>query len=250
MSLRPASALPAVLLAALVSSSVEAKRPPVWPAELTYRVFEPRGLPIDAPVLILLHGYGDSGRGFERIAQRLRIPFRVVLPDGPLKMRGKSRSWYRIRSPHAPDDVVHSTKLLAKLLRRIPRLWPSAPKPIVSGFSQGGVMSYHVAATFPELIGAALPMAGYLIPETFRPPKATRDAPPMLVIHGRYDGVVRYERGEEAIARFRDRGWAVALYAHRGRHKIPTDVILKSRSWLLQQRERLGASTSKTRPRR
>ncbi len=238
--------VPCLLFLLAFELEARAKTPPPspenWPSELVYRVYERAGLPVNAPVLVMVHGYGDSGRGFIRMAQRLRVPFRVVLPDGPIKMRGHSRSWYRIRSPKAHEDVRRSGGLLAKLLQEIARRWPEAPKPILGGFSQGGVMSYHMAARYPGLLSAVYPIAGYLIPETFLPPIAPPNAPPMLVVHGSRDGVVRYLLGETAIQRFRSRGWDIQHFRHEGRHEIPTAAILESRRWLRTQQERLSTA--------
>ncbi len=203
---------------------------------LAYRVIESPTLPPEAPILIAIHGLGDSSIGFEKFARRLNVPFRIVIPEGPKAWRqGKrGRSWYRIGQANAEEtDVESSTHRLITLIDHLQRRWPEAPAPLVIGFSQGGVMGYQLAARHPTKVSAVVSIAGYLVPRELRP-KKTRGGPPLLIVHGRRDKRVLFELGRDAETRFREAGYDVELFAHDGGHNIPKPALNAARRWLLQ----------------
>ncbi|MFT7626314.1 MAG: putative esterase [Myxococcota bacterium] len=209
---------------------------------LRYRVIQSPELPPDAPVLIAIHGLGDSARGFSRFARRLRLPFRVVVPDGPKPWRPgtRGRSWYNLGPANAEvADVAASTHRLVRLIDQLSARWPQAPPPFVIGFSQGGVMVYQLAARHPRMISGGVAVAGYLVPRELRLPRS-QAAPPVLIIHGRRDKRIKFEQGRDAETRFRESGYPVELFEHPQGHTIPRAAVARARRWLLEQARSLN----------
>lgn len=233
----------ALLAAALVACLAPAGPPiPVGPnasTALDYRVVEPPFLlEADAPIVIAIHGMGDTGRGFAGYVQRLQVPFRVVVPDGPLRFgSGPGRSWYHARDPRAEADVERSTALLLQLIDHIRARWPEAPPPFLIGFSQGGVMGMSMAVRHPREISGVVAISGYLVGDRRQLPPAPRGATPLLVVHGRQDAVVPFERGRDAVDRLRRSGYIVDFFEHGGEHKIPRRATDTARLWLLEKAE-------------
>ena len=199
--------------------------------QLRFRVVEPPGAGPETPVVLAIHGLGDSARGFEGLARRLRLPWRVVLPDGPMRWSG-GFSWYRIGCGHEAEDVRRSAALLDALLDRVRARWPRAPKPVVLGFSQGGVMSFALAALSPQRIRAAVPMSGALPLGFGAVPAAPAAAPPLLVVHGRVDTVIAFSRAQEAASAFHAAGWSVRLVEHAFGHTVPDPALREAAGWL------------------
>ena len=221
-----------------VASTASARPPKELPGSLNYRIIAPPGAAADTPVVIAIHGLGDSADGFAGFVHSLRLPFRFVVPDAPHPFKRQGRSWYRRHELRAQGDVAGSTLMLADLVQHVRSRWPQAPKPFLLGFSQGGVMGYSMAANHPTQVSGVVAIAGYLIPNELVPARRKR-APPIQIIHGRSDQVVKIEEGREAQSRFSAAGYSVDFYEHKAGHKVPRNVRRAAREWLLQQAERV-----------
>jgi pimeloyl-ACP methyl ester carboxylesterase len=94
---------------------------------------------IDAPTLLLLHGWGVSGRYWADTIARLRGDFRIIVPDLPGS--GRSLPVRRARDMQAQVDAI--VALLDHL----------KPDPVhVVGHSMGGGMAILLAAQQPDRV--------------------------------------------------------------------------------------------------
>ena len=166
------------------------------------------------PLLIAVHGWGDTPRGFVGLFEDLPIQARVILPGGPDLRKKGGLSWYPIRgaSPEQTEQGLRrSVALVLKLMRSVQREQPTLGKPVLTGFSQGGAVSFAMAALHPEALGSALPISGYLPLE----PGATAKRGKGLVVnalHGEADEVVPVHKAERAVKTLRERGARAALH--------------------------------------
>jgi phospholipase/carboxylesterase len=101
---------------------------------------------------------------------------------------------------------------------------PTLGKPIVTGFSQGGALSFTIAARHPDAIAAALPMSGWL-PKTLTPTTAPAAPPPVFAFHGTADDRVAIDEGRSATARLVALKFPVTFREFDGvAHAIPPTV--------------------------
>lgn len=172
----------------------------------------PFGAPL--PVLVHLHGRGDRvhlpGAGFAGLS----TPVRLILPEAP-EAYGEGFTW-------SPVSVTQNRPLvLAQALRtnadRIAEViaWvvaarPVVGRPIVAGFSQGGMLSFTLAVRHPTQIGTAIPVAGF-IPSQLLPRHLAshRELPLIDALHGTDDPVVRIGPTRRAVRRLRQLGFEV-----------------------------------------
>jgi phospholipase/carboxylesterase len=90
---------------------------------------------------------------------------------------------------------------------------------LVTGFSQGGILSFALAARHPDAVAKAFPVAG-LLPGALAP-KAR--AAPVVAFHGTADDVLDVEGGRAAVAAFQAAGGEALLREYPGvRHTITT----------------------------
>jgi phospholipase/carboxylesterase len=163
------------------------------------------------PMIIALHGYGDTPENFSRIFDGAMTPARVILPFG--KPHGSGYSWFDARDAAGSTAGVRDAS--ARVAAAIPKLlerFPTRGKPIVTGFSQGGVMSFAIAALHPDSISAALPIAGFLpsdiTPSAARPGSAP---PPVIAFHGTDDTRVPFARGSASVDALKSHGFEATL---------------------------------------
>jgi pimeloyl-ACP methyl ester carboxylesterase len=105
---------------------------------------EGSGAPGGAPLLVLLHGYGDSFTTWEGWVAELKPKFRIISLDFP--GHGLTR---------APDGSILSLESLADLVDTFAdRL--SLPKFAVAGNSMGGGVAWQLAVRHPQRIDALI----------------------------------------------------------------------------------------------
>lgn len=101
-----------------------------------------------APLLMLLHGWGDMSASWQFVVDELRRDWRVVAPD----WRGFGLSQWTGKTYYAPD-------YLADLDALLDRYSPDAPARIVA-HSMGGNVASIYAGTFPSRISHIVNLEG------------------------------------------------------------------------------------------
>ena len=152
-----------------------------------------------APLLLALHGYGNSGKPFETY---LGLPSLVdshgvflASPDGTLDTKGH-RFWNTGSDAccNFEGSAVDDVKYLRELLAEIRGVYDIDPRRIyVLGHSNGGFMAYRLACELSGELAAIMSLAG-----------ATPDCHPsspvsVLQIHGDDDVGVRYDGGTNIL---------------------------------------------------
>ncbi len=194
------------------------------------------------PLIVAMHGMGDRPENFIGWLQGLPFPARVVAPRAPLT-RGRGFSWFPVTIPYDPDapqrvdQMRRSTDQLAALVAHLQKIRPTVGKPVITGFSQGGFLSYAVASWHPELIAGAVPISGGL-PKALLPTSRIKQPVPVFALHGDADPVVPIKSAKLAVSAMRKAGVEVQLQTFKGvRHTI-------SRAMRQAAFERLATLTS------
>lgn len=180
------------------------------------------------PLIFGIHGLGDRPEMFARLfVSEFPIAARLVFPRGP-KPEGQGFSWFPIPVASAIDGeaVAEGVRVagegIADLVERLTREHSPAAKPVVFGYSQGGMLSFYLAAHHPDLVAAVFPIAGFL-PRSLlgtTVPAAT------YAFHGAVDELVPVEAARATVRAFSDRGGVATLveYPHVG-HPITVAMM-------------------------
>lgn len=183
------------------------------------------------PMIILVHGLGDRPESFVRVMDDFPIPARVIAVRGP-DPRGRGHSWFPISIPVRPDDPVmvqgirDAAAQLAAFSRWIFRRRPTLGKPVIAGFSQGGMLSFAVAIHHPDTVSAAVPVAGAL-PRALWVAEGVawttdKPLPPIRAVHGEADRVVSFAGGEALVEALRAQGRDATMAGFAGvGHRVP-----------------------------
>jgi pimeloyl-ACP methyl ester carboxylesterase len=128
-------------------------------------------------LLVCLHGWGDTGAGFQFLADELGGDWYVVAPD----WRGFGRSSANVGTYWYPDYIADLHELLESYS-------PGAPAAIL-GHSMGGNVAGLYAGTFPDRVEAFINVEGF----------GLEDADPAGA-PGRYRHWIERQRGQEAFS--------------------------------------------------
>jgi len=129
------------------------------------------------PMIIFFHSLASEPKGLAKYLENLPGRARVIMPRGNATY-GRGPAWWPLRSKTKDQDalaaeMVNVATQMRGFIAEISRCRPTVGKPVVVGHSQGGMMSYAVAATSPTRIKAAVPASGWL-PRTMWPQKIAR----------------------------------------------------------------------------
>jgi phospholipase/carboxylesterase len=179
------------------------------------------------PLVIMIHGMGDAPRfDWFRGADAIKTPMRVVMPRAPLPYYD-GFSWFPY-SVEVQDmarlatGIAEAADALARAIEILRTHRPSLGRAIVTGFSQGGMLSYALALRHPELVEFSHPISG-LLPEQLWPaskPAGTR-FPRIAAMHGVRDGLVPIDPARRLCAHLSKLGYDVSLREFAGvRHEV------------------------------
>jgi predicted esterase len=195
--------------------------------------------PADAklPMVIVFHSMGASPQGFVGFYKNLQSPARVITPRG-LTTVGSGWGWTKFASKTKKQDefaaqLRWSAEQLAEFIRRITRCRPTSGRPIVTGSSQGGHMSYAMASLYPTKVRAAVALAGYLPTPLWNSKMA-----PTWGMHGRNDDGVPYARTVAYWDAMKERGAKLQTESYDAGHGISSAM---SKDWRGRVNDLLGA---------
>lgn len=136
---------------------------------LEYKIREPKIKLDKNPLLLLLHGYGSNEDDLFSFATELPEEYYIISARAPYDLQYGSYAWYAINfdadqnkfSDHEQAKV--SRDLIAGFIDELIDNYPiDAQKVTLIGFSQGAILSYAVALSYPEKVQKVVAMSGYL----------------------------------------------------------------------------------------
>ena len=155
------------------------------------------------PLLIGVHGLGDTPQQFWRAVERRfeTKPVRMIFPAGP-REHGGGYAWFSSEAFSAsPADYAKAIQSagdeLATFIQTMSQSRPTLGKPIVFGFSQGGILAFYTAIHHGELIDMAIPIAGALPNKLLPSGKGT--FAPVTAFHGMEDKRLSFDGSRHVI---------------------------------------------------
>ena len=136
---------------------------------LQHIIREPKIKSEKAPVVIMLHGYGSDENDLFSFADELPEELMVISAKAPYRMQPYGNAWYAIHWDNNDgkfsDDLqaIKSRETIRDFIGEVIENYPVDPENInLLGFSQGSILSYAVALSYPELIKNVVALSGYV----------------------------------------------------------------------------------------
>lgn len=183
------------------------------------------------PVVVALHGLGDNPASFRLLLEDLPARARVVIPRAPMPHGADGFSWFDFRGAAGDETllsrgVADAAGRLAQLIASVATRRGGPARVVVTGFSQGGMLSFTLAASHPDRVAAAVPIAGYLPSPLWPSSRPTvRPLPKVLALHGEADRVIPLESARWSVEALRGNGYDATLRSFPGvKHSISTEM--------------------------
>lgn len=182
---------------------------------------------VELPLVIVLHGRGADANDLADLAPMFGRDYRFVFPNAPRPFEPYPGttfgfSWFDGLPPDRAS-IASSRQLLLELIDDLVRKYPTPPgRIILSGFSQGGMMSLDVGFRTPQKLAGIIVMSGALY-EADLP--ALRGDLPTLIVHGTADEMINVNMARRARRVLEQHGVDVEYHEFlMGHHVTPESM--------------------------
>ncbi|MDM1044415.1 alpha/beta hydrolase [Myroides sp. 1354] len=135
---------------------------------INYLIQEPKIKKDKNPLILLLHGYGSNEEDLFSFASELPEEYYIVSAQAPYPVPPYGYAWYAIHfdadANKFSDDqqAIESRELIVKFIDELVQTYPiDATNINLVGFSQGAILSYAIALSYPEKINKVVALSGY-----------------------------------------------------------------------------------------
>ncbi len=172
------------------------------------------------PLVVAVHGLGDTPENFIRGFADPGQVVRVVAPRAPLQWR-RGWSWFNHRVAAADpevlsDELQQRADEVAALIEHLKAQGKVKGPVLVTGFSQGGMVSFAMALHRPDAIDGALPLSGHVPAPLLARTAAQTGRVPVRAFHGDEDPVLPVTNVQHAVQVMQERGYDAGLTVFPG----------------------------------
>lgn len=150
----------------------------------------------------MFHGYGSNAEDLFSFADKLPETLAIFSVRAPYPLEPSGYAWYAIHFDEKQDkwnDEVQARKsrnAIASFIDEACETYPLDPNnSTLLGFSQGAILSYAVALSFPEKVKNIIALSGYLNQQLLVQDYATKNHQSLnfYISHGNQDPVIPLE---------------------------------------------------------
>ena len=208
---------------------------------LHYLVQEPKVKHDKNPLLLLLHGYGSNEEDLFSFASELPDDSYVISVRAPYDLQPYGHAWYAIHfdadENKFSDNVQakQSVEIIASFIDEIVKQYPIDTKNVtLIGFSQGAILSYATALTYPEKISKVVALSGYFNQEILPEVIDTKAISHLkfFVSHGSVDQVIPVDWARKAKPALENLGLEVEYQEYPIGHGVSPKNFFDFKAWL------------------
>ncbi len=209
------------------------------PLELEYNIRQPRTESNNAPLILLLHGYGADMNDLFSLASELPDEALIIAPQAPHRLPWGGYAWWNLQQAETGvksdlDQAKRSIKTLELFLDQVQEKYKyNRKKVILLGFSQGGMISYATAFRRPRFFSGVMALSSYLMPELMPEEEPSGSMlPPFFISHGTEDPVLPLSGAHKSRDYLQSKGAEVEYHEYPMPHGINPDNLRDARKWI------------------
>ncbi|AWM14690.1 phospholipase [Flavobacterium sediminis] len=208
---------------------------------LHYLLREPKEKKDKNPALILLHGYGSNEEDLFSFAGELPEDYYIFSVRAPYDLQPFGHAWYAIHfdadeNKFSDDEQARQSKdLIAEFIDQIVNEYPLDTQSItLIGFSQGAILSYATALSYPEKIARVVALSGYMNENILSDNYTTFNNKHLqfFISHGTVDQVIPVVWGRKAKPFLEKLGLAVTYKEYPVGHGVAPQNFYDFKNWL------------------
>ena len=198
-------------------------------------IFIPSKVP-SKKLMIILHGRGDSSRGFTFLPPYLNIDeMNYLLLDAPYYYYG-GFSWYDL-PPNQLEGIVNSSAILADILDTLFEEEFNVHESFLFGFSQGSLLTFEFGARYEKVFAGYIAVSGYIydtnnLLEEMNPNVNNSN---WLCTHGTYDEVLPYSTSKAQVETLQNGGFDIEFKSYDKDHTIAEEELQMIKKWIMSR---------------
>lgn len=196
--------------------------------DINYLMRKPEVITPKTQLLVMLHGYGSNEEDLFSFVRTLPEDWLIVSFRAPKETPYGGYSWYDIDFSNADrfidkDEAIDMMKNILNHISDIKEEYQLTERTHLMGFSQGGILSYSMALTYPELFNKIAILSAY--PENKILHNISKDKKALsnmrfFISHGMEDAVIPLDMGRSAADLLYDLGCFFSFREYASGHNI------------------------------
>lgn len=217
-----------------LTACARSKAPPIWPRTSKHEGVElielfPNGADEASPLVVAVHGMGDKPDNWIEPWRTFPGKAQIALPRAFTRY-GEGWSWFDLRDGMTDAELGEAVGAAEEKLWKGIASLAGPRRVLVTGFSQGGILSFAMAARHEGKVAKAFPVSGSC-PGPLLPKNKAKTAP-LVAFHGTADPVLAFKWGEGAVNAFKEQGNDAVLRAYPG---VPHAITAEMRADLYRE---------------
>ncbi|GGG38369.1 phospholipase [Dokdonia pacifica] len=194
------------------------------------------------PLLLLLHGYGSDENDLFSFASELPEHYFIISARAPIPMQPYGNAWYAITIDYDGvktsdnEAAKESRDLIATFITEAVKEYDLDPFNVtLLGFSQGTILSYAVALSYPEKVKNVIGLSGYINEEIINLQSSASYAHLNIYnSHGTVDQVIPIDAARKTPGYLSSLGIESTLSEFPVGHGVHPTNFYEFKEWLLK----------------
>ncbi|WP_459209668.1 alpha/beta hydrolase [Aquimarina rhabdastrellae] len=208
---------------------------------LYHIIQEPKIKKEHTPALFLFHGYGSDEKDLFSFASELPEELFIISVRAPHPMQPYGNAWYAIHwdaSDGKLNDVpqaIASRDAIVNFIEEAITAYDLDPTNIsLLGFSQGAILSYAVALSYPEKVKNIVALSGYISADFFADGYTSNDFSKLNIYcsHGSVDQVIPIQLARQTPSFLKSLGITTTLNEFPVGHGVAPQNFYQFKEWL------------------
>lgn len=196
------------------------------------------------PVLFMLHGYGSNEDDLFSFASELPEIYFIISVRAPFSLSGYGFAWYSIHFDAEEgkwsDDVqaIESRDKMKSFIAEACQAYElDATDVTLLGFSQGSILSYAIALSYPEIVTRVIALSGYINMNLLADNFKSNDFSGLHIYasHGSSDQVIPVDWPRKTIPLLGELSIDYVYEEYPVGHGVLPQNFLSFRNWLLKK---------------
>jgi phospholipase/carboxylesterase len=211
---------------------------------LEYKIREPKIILDKNPLILMLHGYGSNEADLFSFAPELPDEYYVISARAPYDLQYGSYAWYAInfdadQNKFSDNEQARiSRDKISDFIDELASKYPiNSTDVTLFGFSQGSILSFAVALSYPEKINKVVAMSGYLNLEIVADDYLKNNLSKLNIFasHGTVDQVIPVEWARKTAPVLEKLGINITYKEYPVGHGVAPQNFYDLKNWLLEE---------------
>jgi len=193
------------------------------------------------PAIIMLHGFGSDENDLFSFASELPDTYAIISLKAPIRLQPHGNAWYNIYFDNVngkfsdDEQAIKSRDLVSETIDEIVEKYQVDSDNItLLGFSQGTILSFSVALSYPEKVKNVIGLSGYIHKSILKEGYENNDFSHLKVYtsHGSVDQVLPVQWARETKPFLEKLGIPCAYSEFPVGHGVAPDNFHEFKNWL------------------